>query len=213
MTVKLRIVTMQTVLYEFKDSLYINLTNRCSNSCDFCIRNFKDGVNGNPLWLDDEPTAAEVVAMLDRKDLSAYKEVVFCGFGEPTCALPVLVEVARYLKSRGAATRINTNGQANLINGVDNAATIIAPVIDHVSVSLNASNAEKYQSMCHSEFGEAGFDAMLTFTRQCVEAGIDTAMTVVDCIGAKEIEACRTCAESVGAKFRVRPLVSENDEY
>lgn len=213
MTVKLRIVTMQTVLYEFKDSLYINLTNRCSNSCDFCIRNFKDGVNGNPLWLDYEPTAAEVVAMLDRKDLSAYKEVVFCGFGEPTCALPVLVEVARYLKSRGAATRINTNGQANLINGVDNAAAIIAPVIDHVSVSLNASNAEKYQAMCHSEFGEAGFDAMLTFTRQCVEAGIDTAMTVVDCIGAKEIEACRACAESVGAKFRVRPLVSENDEY
>lgn len=213
MTNKLRIVTMQTVLYEFKDSLYINLTNRCSNSCDFCIRNFKDGVNGNPLWLDDEPSAKDVKAMLAEKDLSPYAEVVFCGFGEPTCALPVLVEVAEYLKSRGAVTRINTNGQANLINGVDNAAAIIAPVIDHVSVSLNASNAEKYQAMCHSEFGEAGFEAMLRFTRQCVEAGIDTAMTVVDCIGEKEIEACRACSESVGAKFRVRPLVSENDEY
>ena len=204
---------MQNIIYDFKDSLYINLTNSCSNSCDFCIRNIKDGVNGNGLWLDEDPTAEQVISELAKRDLSVYREVVFCGFGEPTCALPVLVEVAKYLKSRGAVTRINTNGQANLINGCDNAAEILAPVIDHIFVSLNASNAEKYQSICHSEFGEEGFYAMLKFTAQCVEAGIDTAMSVVDCIGEEEIEACRKVAESVGAKYRVRATVHEDDEY
>lgn len=204
---------MQNYVYEFEDSLYLNLTNRCSNDCDFCIRNIKTGVSGHKLWLIEEPSAATVIAELDKMDLAPYKEVVFCGFGEPTCALSVIEEVGPYLKSRGARTRINTNGQSNLINEIENTAEIIAPYIDAVSVSLNAGSAEKYQEICHSEFGTEAFNAMLTFARQCVAAGINTTMSVVDCIGEEEIGRCAELAKQTGAHFRVRKTIKESDRY
>ena len=204
---------MQNCVYEFGDSIYINLTNECSNSCDFCIRNFKEGVGGSELWLEHEPSAEEVERALEKYDLSKYRAAVFCGFGEPTCAFDRMLEVAGWLKARGVHTRVNTNGQANLINGITDAAARMAPVIDSVSVSLNASTAEKYQESCHSRFGEEGYTAMLDFVRDCVREGIDTTVSVVDLIGGKEVEACGKVAESLGAKYRVRPAIEENDEY
>lgn len=204
---------MQNCVYEFGDSIYINLTNECSNSCDFCIRNFKEGVGGSELWLEHEPSAEEVERALEKHDLSKYRAAVFCGFGEPTCAFDRMLEVAGWLKARGVHTRVNTNGQANLINGITDAAARMAPVIDSVSVSLNASTAEKYQESCHSRFGEEGYTAMLDFVRDCVREGIDTTVSVVDLIGEREVEACGKVAESLGAKYRVRPAIEENDEY
>ena len=124
-----------------------------------------------------------------------------------------MLEVAGWLKARGVHTRVNTNGQANLINGITDAAARMAPVIDSVSVSLNASTAEKYQESCHSRFGEEGYTAMLDFVRDCVREGIDTTVSVVDLIGEREVEACGKVAESLGAKYRVRPAIEENDEY
>ena len=204
---------MQNCVYEFGDSIYINLTNECSNSCDFCIRNFKEGVGGSELWLEHEPSAEEVERALEKYDLGKYRAAVFCGFGEPTCAFDRMLEVAGWLKARGVHTRVNTNGQANLINGITDAAARMAPVIDSVSVSLNASTAEKYQESCHSRFGEEGYRAMLDFVRDCVGEGIDTTVSVVDLIGEREVEACGKVAESLGAKYRVRPAIEENDEY
>ena len=204
---------MQNCVYEFGDSIYINLTNECSNSCDFCIRNFKEGVGGSELWLEHEPSAEEVERALEKYDLSKYRAAVFCGFGEPTCAFDRMLEVAGWLKARGVHTRVNTNGQANLINGITDAAARMAPVIDSVSVSLNASTAEKYQESCHSRFGEEGYTAMLDFVRDCVRAGIDTTVSVVDLIGEREVAACGKIADNLGAKYRVRPAIEENDEY
>ena len=198
---------MQNIVYDYGDALYINLTNRCSNACVFCIRNFRDGVSDDPLWLDREPTAEEVIAELERRGADKTGKVVFCGFGEPTCALGVLTEVAAYLKSRGVMTRINTNGQSDLINGEAHTARRLKGLIDTVNVSLNASTAEKYDDICRSVYGKKAFDAMLDFARDCVSEGVDTVMSVVDCIGEKEIEACRKVAESVGARFRVRVMV------
>ena len=203
---------MQNCVYELNGGIYINLTNACSNSCDFCVRNFKDGMGGSGLWLEHDPFAKEVEEELGKYDLSAYGSAVFCGFGEPTCAFDVLIEVAGWLKERGVKTRVNTNGQANLINGITDAARRMAPVIDCVSVSLNASTAEKYQAVCHSVYGEEGYRAMLDFVEDCVNAGIETVVSVVDVIGKKEVEACRKVAESVGAEFRVRPEIKEGSE-
>ena len=200
---------MQNIVYEYGDSLYINLTNRCSNDCTFCIRNFRDGVGDDPLWLEHEPSADEVIAALGEKDLSKYGQVVFCGFGEPTCAFGVLLEAAKYLKGKGVVTRINTNGQSDLYNGTDDSARRLAPYIDSVSISLNASTAEKYDEVCRCAFGEQGFYAMLDFARDCVREGIDTVMSVVDCIGEEEIAACRKVAESVGARLRVRAMIED----
>lgn len=203
---------MQNCVYEFGKSIYINLTNECSNSCDFCIRNFKEGVGGSELWLDHEPSAAEVEAELEKRDLASYDGAVFCGFGEPTCAFDRLLEVAAWLKARGVSTRLNTNGQANLICGATDAAERLAPVMDSVSVSLNASSAEKYQATCHSRFGEKGYAAMLDFVRDCVRAGIDTTVSVVDLIGEKEVEECGKIAASLGAKYRVRPAIEADSD-
>ncbi len=201
---------MQTIIYDLGDSLYINLTNRCTNDCAFCVRNFCDGVGDNPLWLEHEPTAKEVIDALDKKDLGEYKQVVFCGFGEPTCAMDVLVEVATHLKERGANTRINTNGHADLYNNTHDAAKRLAPVIDVVSVSLNASTPKRYNKICKCIFGEEGFHSMIEFVRSCVKEGIDTVLSVVDFIGKEEIEACRKIADEVGARFRVRAMIVES---
>lgn len=200
-------------VYVFGDSLYLNITNRCPNNCEFCIRNIKDGVSGSDLWLLKEPTFQELVDDVSMYDLKKYKEVVFCGFGEPTCNLSMISQIAPYLKKKGCKIRINTNGLANLINKREDVAKLIAPYIDSVSISLNASNAQVYQEICRSKFGEDAFYAMLKFAKDCVEAGIDTTMSVVDFIGEEEVEACRKLALEAGAHFKVRETIYEDTEY
>ncbi len=200
-------------VYEFGDSLYLNLTNRCPNNCEFCLRSFKDGVNGNKLWLLKEPTFDEVKEDLAMFPLSKYREIVFCGFGEPTCNLSVMSQVGPYLKAKGCRTRLNTNGLGNLINNRSDVPRLISKYIDCVSISLNASTAEGYDEICRSKYGKDAFYAMLDFARACVEEGVETVMTVVDFIGDEEIEACRKVVEPTGAKFRVRTTVREDTVY
>ena len=200
-------------VYEFGDSLYLNITNRCPNRCEFCIRNVKQGVAGNELWLEKEPTCDDMLSALAHFDLKKYKEVVFCGFGEPMCNFQIISEIGPYLKEQGCRTRINTNGLGGLINDRADIPALIAPYIDCVSISLNASTAEEYQRICRSKYGVKAFDAMLDFAKGCVEAGIETTMSVVDCIGEKEISACRALADRTGAHFRVRETINEDTEY
>ncbi len=200
-------------VYEFGDSLYLNITNRCPNNCEFCIRQFKDGVNGNKLWLLKEPTINELKEDIALYPLSKYDEVVFCGFGEPTCNLSVMSQIGPYLKAKGCKIRLNTNGLANLINNRDDVAKLIAPYVDCVSISLNASTAEGYDEICRSKYGKDAFYAMLKFAKDCVSHGIDTTMSVVDFIGEEEIAACAKVVESTGAKFRVRATIYEDTQY
>jgi TatD family-associated radical SAM protein len=204
---------MKNYVYAFHGSLYVNLTNRCPNNCEFCIRHIKDGVNGNELWINHEPSAADIEESFSLFDYKKYKEVVFCGFGEPMCALSVISQVAPRIHRLGCKTRINTNGLGNLINKREDVPKLIAPYIDAVSISLNASNAELYQEICRSKYGEFAFPAMLRFATDCVKEGIDTTLTVVDFIGQEEIAACRKIAEECGAKFRVRETIQEDTEY
>lgn len=196
---------MNNYVYEFENKTYINLTNRCNNACEFCVRNHADGIAEDPLWLDCEPNGADVIEQLKTWDIS--DEVIFCGFGEPTMNLPALLEVAKYLKELGKKTRLNTNGLGNLQQGED-----IVPQlkewIDAVSISLNEATAEKYDAVCHSDFGMDAFAGMLEFARKCVEAGIETKLSVVDVISAEDIEKCRGIAEKVGAELRVRAYIA-----
>ncbi len=192
-----------TIVYEFNGATYINLTNECSNNCTFCLRRNHDGIEDYYLWLAKKPTAKEVIAELEKRKV---EKVVFCGFGEPLCAFDVMVEVAKYLKGRGANVRINTNGQARLIVGED-AAERLKGLVDSVSISLNASTAKKYNEICVCRFGEEGYFALLDFARQLKKQGIRVIFSVVDTIGAEEIEACRKVADSVGAEYRVRKYI------
>ena len=198
---------MKNFVYEYGDSLYINLTNKCPNNCEFCLRNFKNGVGEDDLRLSREPNFEDVKEALSLFPLKKYDEIVFCGFGEPMCALSVLSQVGPYLKRLGLKTRVNTNGLGGLWNKRDDVPLLISKYIDAVSISLNASNRELYQEICRSKYGEEAFDAIIDFTKGCVENGIDTTLTVVDFIGEDEIAECRKLADELGAKFRVRPTI------
>lgn len=193
---------MNNYVYFIGDSLYMNITNRCSNDCDFCIRNHKNGMNGFSLWLDKEPTAEEVIKCLP-DNLEKFKEAVFCGFGEPTYNMPAIVEVGKHLHGKGVKTRINTNGQANLING-KNVVGELVEACDEINVSLNECNAEKYDEHCKSVFGKVAFYEMLSFAKEAAARGGKVNFSIVDTIGEEDINLCKKLAEKLGVPLRIR---------
>ena len=195
-----------TISYEVGKNLYLNLTNQCPCSCTFCIRNNSDGAYGSdPLWLEHEPTMEEIRADLSKRDISAYNEVIFCGFGEPTCRLDALLETAKWLKSNCETVkfRLNTNGLGDLVNNRP-IAEELCEVIDTISISLNAGTKEEYMKVTRPKF-ENAWEAMHKFTADCVNTRkSQVVMSVVDVISPEQIEASREVAESLGAVLRVR---------
>ncbi len=200
-----------TYVYTLDGNLYINLTNKCSNGCDFCVRNERASYYGNYLWLrHGDPTTDKVIAAAKGfGDLSRFKEVVFCGFGEPTYKVAEMVALCDYFHNRGLKTRLNTNGQGNLINKRDIVPDLKGK-IDFVNISLNASCVEKYQPICRSQFGESGFEALIEFARLCRRNGVPCRFSIVDCIGEEEIEACKRLAESVKVPLYVRKYITDS---
>ena len=178
---------METITYEVKKGLYLNITNRCPCSCTFCIRNNDDHVYGSdPLWLDHEPSVTEICDAIDQRYLGKYEEVVFCGYGEPTERLDALLEVAAYIKKKSPIRiRVNTNGLSDLIYG-EKTAPKLKGLIDVVSISLNATNPEDYLKMVRPKFGIGSFDAMLSFAKDCKAYVPDVVMTIVDTVTTKE---------------------------
>lgn len=200
-----------TYLYVLDGNLYVNLTNKCSNACDFCVRNERSSYFGNHLWLKNgEPSAEKVMAIANGYgDLTRFKEAVFCGFGEPTYKVAEMVALCDYFHEKGLKTRLNTNGQGNLINKRDIVPNLKGK-IDFVNISLNASCYEKYQAICRSQYREAGFDSMIEFAKSCRRNGIDCRFSIVDCIGEEEVQACKYLAESVKIPLYVRKYIQDS---
>ncbi len=193
-----------TYTYTIGNNLYLNLTNRCSNRCAFCVRDQSARYEGYALWLGGgEPTAEQVVAEIG--DPKRYEEIVFCGYGEPTYRLDAVVEICRYVHERGGRTRMNTNGHGNAING-RNIAPELKGMLDGVNVSLNAPDAEKYDALCRPLIKNA-FGEVLSFARALKESGVPCWFSVVDCIGREQVEACRKIADTVGIPLRVREMI------
>jgi TatD DNase family protein len=188
------------VAYEIRDSLYLNITNRCTNNCNFCIRNETDFVKGHKLILDKEPTVGEILKAIG--DVSRYKEIVFCGYGEPTIRLDVVKAVAKEMKARGAKVRLVTNGHGSLINSRP-IAVELAGIIDRVSVSLNTETEEKYNEICAPQFGHESFKAVIDFIKDCAAANIEAEVTCLD-LKDIDIKKCEEIARSAGAAFRLR---------
>ena len=197
-----------TIVYEVHNGLYINLTNRCPCACTFCLRQTMDHMgNSGALWLEHEPSYEEITAAIDGCDLSRYSEVVFCGFGEPTERLDMLLKTAEYIKKKcpDMKIRINTNGLGDLIYG-EPIAQKLTGLIDVVSISLNTPNAAEYFKLTRSKFGEQSFDAMLKFAESCVKTVPEVVMTTVETtITHEEEEQCRAICEKIGARYRIRP--------
>lgn len=200
-----------TYVYTLDGNLYINLTNKCSNGCDFCVRNERSSYYGHYLWLrNGDPTVDKVIgAVKGFGDLTRFKEVVFCGFGEPTYKVAEMTDLCDYFHEKGLKTRLNTNGQGNLINKRDIVPELKGK-IDFVNISLNASCAEKYQPICRSQFGESGFSGLIEFAKLCRRGGIACRFSIVDCIGEDEIEACKRLAESVKIPLYVRKYITDS---
>ena len=198
---------MMTITYEGRNSIYVNITNRCPCNCVFCLRHNKDHVfNADSLWLEREPTVKEICDSIDAWDLEKYDEIVFCGYGEPTERLDDLLQVASHVKSNGKTKiRINTNGLSDLING-EKTAQKLKGLIDTVSISLNATDKKKYFEMVRPKFGIDSYDAMLSFAKDCTKYVPEVVMTVVDVVTSKEEQdKSREICESIGVTLRVRP--------
>jgi TatD DNase family protein len=190
------------IVYKIRKSLYINLTNRCTSNCYFCIRHgkLKGYVSGHYLLLKSEPSASDVLsAAAVEKD---YDEVVFCGLGEPTLRLNELLEISSELKKNEVSVRLDTNGHGSLINKID-LPSKLAGLVDRVSVSLNAQDAETYIRICKPDRGSEAYDAMINFIKGCIKCGIVTEASVVD-LPEIDIQACGRLAQTLGASFRIR---------
>ncbi|MGN0446904.1 MAG: TIGR04100 family radical SAM protein [Acutalibacteraceae bacterium] len=197
-----------TIFYEVGSNIYVNLTNRCPNNCEWCVRNETDEMDGeNSLWLAHEPSVAEAEEAFDRLDMSRYQSIVFCGFGEPTERLDDLLELAKYMKSKCSnPIRINTNGLADLQYG-EPTAHKLAGIIDAVSISLNYPTEEEYTRMCHPKFGKEAYEALKRYAVDCKKYVPSVTMTVVDVIGPEKVEACRKICEELGVQYRVRTFI------
>lgn len=188
------------IAYTIRNSLYLNITNRCSNHCTFCAKFSDFHVKGHFLQLNREPSAREVLAAIG--DPKGYDEIVFCGYGEPLLRLELVCQVARILKQQGCRIRINTDGQANLVYG-RNILPELAGLIDVISVSLNAADAETYQRLCASPFGPEAFAGVCQFVRSACDY-IPTVIASAVTVPGLEIEPVRKLAQQLGAQFRER---------
>lgn len=198
------------ILYEVHENLYVNMTNRCPCACTFCLRQTMDEMNhSGSLWLDREPSVEEVIAEFDKFEMKKYKELVFCGFGEPTERLEDLLKVAAFVKEKyHMPIRLNTNGLSDLIHGKDTA-PMYEGLIDTISISLNTPDAEEYLKLTRSKFGIESHDAMLRFAGNVSNYVPNVVLSTVETTITKEQEdRCREICAKLGVTYRIRPFES-----
>ncbi len=187
------------IAYRIRNSLYLNVTNKCTNKCRFCVRFRTSHVKGHNLRLEREPSALQMIKAI--KDPKAYKEVVFCGIGEPLMRLDVVRKVARWIKEQGGKVRINTNGHGSIING-RNILPELKGIVDSISISLDAENEDKYEKVCRPKI-KGAFQGTLDFTREAVKNIPEVKVTVVD-VPEIDVDKCRILAGDLGVELQVR---------
>ena len=205
-----------TITYEYEGALYVNLTNSCNCNCEFCLRHGKkEGsiYTEDSLWLEREPTRQEALDSFLSRDVCSYREIVFCGYGEPTYRIDDIVWLGDQLKERFGdklpPVRINTNGHANLILGRD-VTPELAGRIDTISISLNGSTPEEYIAVTRPRDGARAWEAMLDFARRCREYVPHVVMTIVDKDKTPEdIERSRKICEDLGVTLRIRAYIPD----
>lgn len=189
------------IVYKIRDTLYLNITNRCTNICKFCIRFHTDYVKGHNLRLEREPSAEELIEAIE--DPKKYKEIVFCGYGEPFLRLDLIKEVAKWIKEHGGKVRINTNGHGNIIHGRKILPELVG-LIDSVSISLNAHDSETYNKICNPVLPNA-YEEVIEFIKDAKKYIPQVQITVVN-LKEVDIKKCEDIANSLGVKLKIRYL-------
>lgn len=199
---------MADILYTYKDQVYANITNRCNCRCRFCIRSHENAIgDATSLWHKQDPTPQEIKEAMDAFDFHGYKELVYCGYGEPTCALETLIDTARYAKERyGLSIRVNTNGLGSLQHGRD-IVPELAQVVDSVSISLNAPDETAYNKVTRPTLPGA-YQAMLDFAVQAARQIPEVRFTIVDVLPEEEIQASKDLAASLHIPLRIRKFTT-----
>lgn len=199
------------LVYTLKNKIYINLTNRCTNDCIFCLRNDKSDVCGQGLWLDNEnSTAQDVIAQFEQIYANTPShEVIFCGYGEPMLKLDNLIQTAKYVKEKypNIKIRVNTNGHANFVYK-RNVVPELKGLVDEFSVSLNGATSEEYNELSQPKIKDA-YDEVKKFIKCCSDEDISVVASVVEGYKGRHIdlEKCEKIAFDLGAKFRVREWI------
>jgi len=198
---------MGSIAYQIGNALYLNITNRCTNRCSFCIR-YKTKLfnNKHELWLDREPASNEIIKAI--REPKKFKEIVFCGYGEPLTRLDVVKEVSAWIKKNGGRVRIDTNGSGNLFNK-RNIIPELKGLVDSISISLNAQNRKLFQKICHSEFGEPAFDGIIEFAKEAKKYIPAVEMTAVN-IPEIDVEETKKIADDIGVSFRLRTYYEQD---
>lgn len=194
---------MSEILYVYKKQVYVNLTNKCSANCVYCVRNKKEGVDNHNLVLEKDPTSSELISEMDAFDFHDYEELVFCGYGEPTCAMENLLTTAEYFKkNHSQKIRVNTNGLGRLYNGWD-ILSKLNKVVDSYSISLNAPNEERYYQLVRPSY-EHAFQEVISFAKDAKKAKKEVFFSVVDVLTDEEIDLCRDLAGKLDIPLKVR---------
>ena len=196
-------MTSSTLVYDIRNSRYLNITGRCTLRCQFCPKhNGSKQVHDYQLALDHQPTAAEIIPLLG--DVSAYDEYVFCGYGEPTLNLATLITLAKEIKLRGGQVRVNTDGLGNLFHR-RNILPELAPWVDSLSISLNADNETAYLMHCKPKL-KGSYDSVKAFIKLAVDTIDSVQVSAIDGLEGVDIAACRMWVEQSGAVFKHRSL-------
>ncbi|MCS7096637.1 MAG: TatD family nuclease-associated radical SAM protein [Candidatus Bathyarchaeota archaeon] len=198
-----------SIVYWLGDNLYLNITNQCPNMCYFCLRNFKDGVGGFNLKIKREPTVDEVISEIQNTiNMRHWKEIVFCGFGEPLTRLDCVLEVSRRIRQNYGkiiAIRVDTNGQGYLLNrGRRVVEELKEAGVDRVSVSLNAHDKATYMEVCRPRF-ENAYESILEFIEKAKRI-LDVEVTALS-IPEVDLDKVAEIAASMGVKFRIRQYI------
>ena len=204
---------MNTLVYsidktENPETLYINLTNACTNNCVFCLRTQKDDICGKEMWLESENiTLGDIIDQF--KQFSVPKSVCFCGYGEPMLRLELLKAFAKYLKEKypDIYIRVNTNGHACAVHK-RNVLPELKGLVDEFSVSLNGSDEEEYNRLSKPRISNA-YDEVKNFVKTASDEGFNVVATVVTHFmsGVPDVDKCKKIAEELGAKFRAREFI------
>ena len=204
---------MYTLVYSIDknpnpETLYINLTNACTNDCVFCLRSQKDDVCGAEMWHDDKYSLEDIISQF--KNFKTPKNVVFCGYGEPFLKKDMMKSFAEYLRKNypNIKIRVNTNGHANAIYKY-NVAEEFKNLLDEASVSLNSDNAQQYNEICNPKI-ENAYEEVKKFIKACSDTGIEVSASIVTGFDNRDINVknCEKIANSLGAKFRNREFIT-----
>lgn len=192
------------IAYAIRDSLYLNITGKCTNRCRFCERETDPYVKGHYLGLSKEPSFGDIIdAICSMGPIDKFDEVVFCGFGESTMRLEMMKTVSVYLRNKGVVKiRLDTNGLGDLVNP-NSVCSELKGLIDHVCISLNTNSSEQYEELCRPEFGAKSYGSLIMFIKDAKQTFPKVTVSVVDMPGI-DVEACRKIAADLGVNFRLR---------